>query len=354
METAGKGNTIVKVLITGHQGYIGPVLAKHLSASQPSWEMSGMDLGFFTKYLTGNDPSSYFVQEVRKDIRDIEASDLEGVDAVVHLAAVSNDPIGNGFEEATRQINELGSIRLAELCRDAGVSRFVFASSCSMYGAGSDVPRKENDALNPLTAYARSKVATEKALALLAGGKMKVTCLRFATACGASQRLRLDLVMNDFVASAVHAGKIVVLSDGTPWRPLIHTEDMSRAIEWALVRDGDDFVAVNAGSNDWTWQMGELARDVARVLGDVEVDINEKAQSDKRSYRVDFSLFENLAPDHQPGKSFEEAVMELRDQVSKLNFGDKTFRESMYIRLNVLQNLKAQGTISNNLQLLKQ
>ena len=183
---------------------------------------------------------------------------------------------------------------------DLGVGRFVFASSCSIYGAAGDAPRAEDDPLNPLTAYARSKVEAERGLRPLAGRDFTVTALRFATACGASPRLRLDLVLNDFVASAVLSGRIEVLSDGSPWRPLVHVDDMARAIEWGLSRGRDPFVAVNVGSADWTWQIGALARDVADVLGEVEVSINTAAQPDNRSYKVDFSLFRKLAPDHQP------------------------------------------------------
>lgn len=340
----------MKVLITGNQGYIGPVLALHLARQQPNWGLVGVDEGFFAPYLTGPDADFCFAAQIRKDVRDITASDIEGIDAVVHLAAVSNDPIGKEFESATHQINAAASARLARLCRDAGVKSFVFASSCSMYGAGSEMPRKEIDQLNPLTAYALSKAETEQQICALGDENFSVTCLRFATAGGASPRLRLDLVLNDFVASAVHTGRIVVLSDGSPWRPLIHTEDMALAIEWALLRRDNGFLAVNAGSKQWTWQMGQLASDVADVLGGVNVSINTNAQPDKRSYRVDFSLFEKLAPKHQPRKRFEQAVVELAQQVKHLSLDGERFRESDYIRLNVLRKLKAAGKITSELR----
>ena len=258
--------------------------------------------------------------------------------------------MGKEFEAATMQINAETAVATAARCRALGVKRFVFASSCSIYGAAGDAPRGEGDALNPLTAYARSKVAAERGLQPLAGPDFTVTALRFATACGASPRLRLDLVLNDFVASAVLAGRIEVLSDGSPWRPLVHVEDMARAIEWGLARGGAPFVAVNVGSADWTWQIGSLARDVADVLGGVEVSINTAAQPDNRSYKVGFSLFQKLAPEHQPRKRFDVAVRELRDQVNGMDFGGALFRTSPYLRLNVLRDLKARNKLTQNLR----
>src|SRR5262249_34403879 len=159
---------------------------------------------------------------------------LAGVDAVVHLAAISNDPIGHAYEEVTFDVNSRASVELARLAKDSGVGSFIFASSCSVYGSADDRPRTEQSELGPLTAYAKSKVRTEQGLRDLAGSGFRVTCLRFATACGMSDRLRLDLVLNDFVACALSAKRITVLSDGTPWRPLINVADMARAIEWAV------------------------------------------------------------------------------------------------------------------------
>jgi nucleoside-diphosphate-sugar epimerase len=219
-----------------------------------------------------------------------------------------------------------------------------------MYGAGSDSFRKETDTLNPLTAYARSKVATEVGLRPIAGDGFTVTSLRFATACGASPMLRLDLVLNDFVATALRTGAIEVLSDGSPWRPLIHVEDMSRAIEWAVGREGDAMVEVNVGSQAWTWQIGQLAKDVAEVLGGVAVEINTSAAPDNRSYRVDFSKFSDLAPNHQPQKDFATAVRELADEVRAIDFADKAVRESRFIRLNLLRDHVRDGRLDGDLR----
>jgi nucleoside-diphosphate-sugar epimerase len=340
----------MRLIVTGHKGYIGPVFARHVAERRLGWQITGIDAEFFATQLSGLDPAAYFHRELRADVRALGDDVLRDADAVVYLAAVSNDPMGSEFETATMQINAAAAVAMAERCRRLGVRRFVFASSCSIYGAAGLTPRTEGDALNPLTTYARSKVKAENELRPLADGTFSITCLRFATACGASPRLRLDLVLNDFVASAVQAGRIDVLSDGSPWRPLIHVEDMARAIEWALSRIGSPFLSINVGSHKWTWQIGNLAQDVARVLEKVDVSVNKAAQPDNRSYRVDFSLFRQLAPDHQPQKQFDVAVRELRDQISRIDFGGLPFRASPHLRLNVLRELKAANRLSQDLR----
>ena len=196
-------------------------------------------------------------------------------------------------------------------------------------------------------------MATEVGLRGIAGNGLMVTSLRFSTACGASPMLRLDLVLNDFVATALRTGKIEVLSDGTPWRPLIHVEDMARAIEWAVTRDGAEMVEVNVGSQAWTWQIGQLAEDVAAVLGGVAVEINTNAAPDNRSYRVDFSRFAELAPNHQPQKDFRKAVEELADEVRAIDFADKGVRESRFIRLNILRGHVRDGRLDGDLRWTK-
>ena len=211
----------------------------------------GFDIGYYANCLTGGDvlPECRIDAQYFGDMRRFPAELLKGIDAIVRLAAISNDPIGNKFEEVTLDINYRSSVNLATKARDAGVSSFVFASSCSMYGSADDGARTEDSQLNPLTAYAKSKVLTEQGLKPLASNRFNVTCLRFSTACGWSDRLRLDLVLNDFVAGAVASGRITILSDGTPWRPLINVRDMARAIDWAISRDmsvGGPFLAVNA------------------------------------------------------------------------------------------------------------
>ena len=222
-----------------------------------------------------------------------------------------------------------------------------------MYGFAEGGPRKESDQLNPLTAYARSKVATEKGLAELDPGKSVITSLRFSTACGMSDRLRLDLVLNDFVAGAVSSKRITVLSDGSPWRPLIEVRDMARAVEWALVREADQggrYVAVNVGSTAWTYQVKELAEAVARAVPGTEVSINAQAPPDKRSYKVDFSLYESFAPAHQPVINLERAIDDLRAGLERMAFSDANFRSSQAMRLKVLEKLIGEGKLTEQLR----
>lgn len=340
----------MKILIIGHRGYVGPVAASHLVRALPDAQVHGIDANWFEGAEAAEFPDGVFASQRRADVRDLGAEDFAGFDAVVALAAVSNDPIGKEFEAATAEINSAAVLKAAQAAKTAGVRRFVFASSCSMYGAGSDSFRKETDTLNPLTAYARSKVATEVGLRPIAGDGFSVTSLRFATACGASPMLRLDLVLNDFVATALRTGRIEVLSDGSPWRPLIHVEDMARAIEWAVTRDGAEMVEVNVGSQAWTWQIGQLAQDVATVLGGVAVEINTNAAPDTRSYRVDFSRFAALAPDHQPQKDFATAVRELADAVRAIDFAGKPVRDSRFIRLNLLRGHVRDGRLDGDLR----
>jgi nucleoside-diphosphate-sugar epimerase len=278
---------------------------------------------------------------------------LRGIDAIVYLAALSNDPLSNAFEEATLDINYRACIAMAKQAKAASVRSFVFASSCSAYGYAEDGARTEESPVNPLTAYAKSKVWTERDIAPLADPTFKVSCLRFATACGMSDRLRLDLVLNDFVAGAVASGKITILSDGTPWRPLIHVKDMARAIDWAIHRDVEDggaFLTVNVGSDRWNYQVKDLAEAVAQVIPGVEVSINKNAQPDKRSYRVSFEKFKQLAPRYVPEIDLLTAIAELKDGLNAIGFKDPNFRQSRFIRLNTLTQLKQQGLLSNDLQ----
>jgi len=249
-------------------------------------------------------------------------------------------------------VNYQASVDLALKARAAGVRAFVFASSCSVYGSADDRPRNESSALNPLTAYARSKVLTEQALQPLADADFIVTCLRFATACGMSERLRLDLVLNDFVACALSSGRITVLSDGSPWRPLINVRDMARAFDWAIGRpatDGGAFLAVNVGSNEWNYQVHELAAAVAASVPGTDVSINRDAPPDRRSYRVDFSQYAALAPRHQPRVNLSQTITELRDGLQAMRFDDADFRNSWMIRLHVLADLRARGVLDERL-----
>lgn len=319
--------------------------------------INGYDTGYFAHCLTGATrlPESLLNCQYFGDIRDISEDLISRHDAIVHLSAISNDPIGNKFEAMTQAINEQASHRLATLAVKHGVKKFVFASSCSIYGAAGDEARRENDPKNPLTAYARSKVFMENVLESHSATAMTTTCLRFATACGFSDRLRLDLVLNDFVATAMIDKKITILSDGTPWRPLVHVADMSRAIEWALVRPesvGGSFLPINIGSNEWNFQVIELANAVAELVNIDLIEINKDAAPDKRSYRVSFDLFKQLAPAHQPIYSLRDTIRDLKNGLSPLLASLNDFRNSHYIRLKTLSEHIDMGRLGHDLRWL--
>lgn len=348
----------MRIVVTGNMGYVGPVLARFLRNEVHGCTLVGYDAGFFGHCLTNSAmlPEVLFDVQYIGDVRELPPEVLTGADAVVHLAAVSNDPMGNRYEQVTAEINQQASIRVAELARDAGVKNFVFASSCSMYGYAQGGARKETDPTNPLTAYARSKIGTENALKQMDLGGMTVTALRFATACGMSNRLRLDLVLNDFVACAVTSGEISVLSDGTPWRPLIDVEDMSRAIAWAIQRSasvGGHFLAVNVGRDDWNYQVKDLATAVAAAVPGTKVSINTAAPPDQRSYKVDFSLFSELAPDSVPQLSLEESIRRLHTGLTSMGFVDADFRNSSYMRLKTLEGHIAGGRLGSDLRWIR-
>jgi nucleoside-diphosphate-sugar epimerase len=344
----------MKILVTGNMGYVGPLVLRRLRESYPGITLIGYDMGYFAHCLTGAQrlPESRADAQYFGDIRQVPEEVLRGVDGVVHLCAISNDPMGALFEEVTLAINHRASVDLAQKAKRAGVKRFVFASSCSVYGFAEGGPRREEDALNPLTAYAKSKVHTEQDLASIASDSFTTTCLRFATACGMSDRLRLDLALNDFVAGALVSKRINILSDGTPWRPLIHVKDMARAIDWALQRDhrdGGTCLTLNVGSDAWNYQVKDLAAAVAKLIPNVEVSINKDAQPDKRSYRVNFDKFTKLAQGFLPAVDLHAAVVDLRDGLMTMKFADQDFRTGEFMRLVTLRRLRDSGQLTDDL-----
>jgi len=344
----------MRILITGNMGYVGPLVLRRLREAHPESTLIGYDIGYFAHCLTSPSrfPESRADIQYFGDIRQVPEKILQGTDAIVHLCAISNDPMGAIFEDVTLAINYRASIDLAVKAKQAGVKAFVFASSCSVYGFAEGGPRREEDELNPLTAYAKSKVNTERDLASLASESFAVTCLRFATACGMSDRLRLDLVLNDFVASALVSKRINILSDGTPWRPLIHVRDMARAIDWAVQRDrrdGGAFLTINVGSDAWNYQVKDLATAVTQLVPDVEVSINRDAQPDKRSYRVNFDKFSKLAQGFLPVVDLQGAVKDLRDGLMSMSFHDSEFRKGELIRLVTLKRLREGGHLTDQL-----
>ena len=344
----------MKILIVGNMGYVGPVLVRHLRREHPECEIHGFDAGFFGHCLVGAGrlPEAGLDAQWWGDVRALDPELLRGFDAVVQLAAISNDPMGKRFEAATDAINREATGRLARAAAAADVRAFVFASSCSIYGVADGPARRETDPVAPLTAYARSKVASEEALAAL-DGEMVVTALRFATACGFSPRLRLDLVLNDFVAAALAEGRITVLSDGSPWRPLIDVRDMARAIDWAIHRGADEggrMLTVNAGATSGNYQVRDLAQAVAAALPGTDVSINTEAPVDSRSYRVDFSLFERLAPGHLPRQTLDDSIRGLVDGLRAAGFADRGFRSGDLIRLKVLEGHMDAGRLTPDLR----
>ncbi|QEH78905.1 SDR family oxidoreductase [Sphingomonas sp. C8-2] len=346
----------MRILVTGNMGYVGPAVVRHFREVFPTAMIDGFDNGYFAHCLTGATelPERKLDRQFFGDVRDLDEGTLKGYDAVVHLAAVSNDPMGSRFAAVTRAINQDASARIGRLAAAAGVRNFVFASSCSVYGVAEGGPRREGDPLNPVTDYAASKIGTERELEAIDGG-MVVTCLRFATACGMSDRLRLDLVLNDFVACALTSGQITVLSDGTPWRPLIDTADMARAIEWGATRladNGGRFLVVNAGIDSANYQVRDLAAAVAAALPGTSVSINTDAPADSRSYQVDFGAFARLAPQHMPQVTLSRSIEELIAGMRRMGFADPDFRASPLIRLRVLQDHIASGRLSEALSWL--
>ncbi|GAA0366661.1 SDR family oxidoreductase [Bowmanella denitrificans] len=338
-------NIMNNILITGNQGYIGPALVAILKEQYPSSTVTGLDTGFFESRPTIQRAYPQILPDYQMvgDVRQLDASVLSGFDAVIHLAAISNDPMGETFSDVTKQINLEASKDLARRAKMSGVKRFVFASSCSVYGASDDNAFvNEESPLVPVTTYAKSKVLMEKYLSSLASPDFQVVCLRFATACGASSRLRLDLVLNDFVYTALTSNKIKILSDGSPWRPLIDTQDMSRALIWACYKYSDSalpFLAVNVGRNDNNFRISELAECVASQLPRTQIVLNKDASPDKRSYKVDFNRFKQLAGADVPQMCITQSISQLIDCIEPMLSQGGGTQMNDYKRLHILKGL---------------
>jgi nucleoside-diphosphate-sugar epimerase len=340
----------MKILITGNLGYIGTELSRYLKKKYPNYGIIGYDTAFFEDcFYFKRENSNYLSKQIKSDMRNFKIDFLQNVDSVIHLAAISNDPIGATYEKQTFEINYLSSKRLLDMCVQAKVKNFVFASSCSMYGSIGSKLRNEKDELNPLTEYARSKVGIEKYISEIDTNITKTTSLRFSTACGISDRLRLDLVLNDFVFSALQNNKIKILSDGKPWRPLIDVEDMCKAIDWSLHRslnEDNKNLSINTGSDENNIQICDLAEEVSKILN-VKIELNKDNKSDNRSYKVDFSLYKKMCPENFPLKSIKQSINELADFYK--NSDNKLFMWEDYIRLNTIKKLIQEKKINNEL-----
>jgi nucleoside-diphosphate-sugar epimerase len=299
----------MKILVTGHHGYIGSVMSGVFTAAGHA--VTGLDSYLYDGLDFGAAPAA--VPELRKDIRDVEPSDLRGFDAVVHLAALSNDPLGCLDESCTYDINHLGSVHLARAAKAAGVSRFLFASSCSLYGAAGDEMLDETATFNPITAYGRSKVLVEADVATLADDTFSPTYLRNATAYGVSPRLRADIVVNNLVGVAFTTGKVLIQSDGTPWRPLVHIRDISRAFLAVLEapRDAVHNQAFNVGSSTENYQIRDVAALVQEVVKGCTVKYMEGGGPDPRCYRVNCDKIGRHLPGFRTEWTVRRGVEEL-------------------------------------------
>jgi nucleoside-diphosphate-sugar epimerase len=339
----------MRLLVTGHHGYVGSVVAPifvdagHTVVGLDSYLYEGCNLF----------PERPIAEIRRIDLRDVGPAEVEGFDAVVHFAALSNDPLGDLDATLTREINHAATVRLAEVARAAGVGRFVFASSCSMYGAADGETAVDEAApLAPLTEYALSKVRAEADLLTMADAGFAPTALRFATAYGASPRLRLDIVLNNLTGWAVTTGRVRLLSDGTAWRPLIHVEDMGAAV-LAVLAAPLDLVrgeAFNTGAPDANYQVRTLAEIVAAAVPGTAVEIAEGAEPDKRSYRVDFGKLARTLPAFEPRWSPEKGARQLVAAYREAGMTFETFQGDRFVRLARLRSLREAGLLDDTLR----
>ncbi|MFG1705595.1 NAD-dependent epimerase/dehydratase family protein [Nonomuraea sp. M3C6] len=338
----------MRILLTGHQGYLGTVMATVLSAG--GHEVVGLDSGLFADCVLGpsvDDAPGYAV-----DLRDVSAEMLEGIDAVAHLAALSNDPLGSLAPELTYDINHHASVRLARLAKDAGVRRFVYASTCSVYGAsGGDELVNEDAPLRPVTPYAESKVRVEDDLVKLADGDFSPVFMRNATAFGFSPRLRADIVLNNLVGHAVLSGEVRVLSDGTPWRPLVHAEDIAEAFLRAIEapRGAVHAKAFNVGTERNNVTVAEIAGEVAAAVPGAELLITGETGSDPRSYRVDFSRVRAALPGYDARWTVKAGADELVEAYRTYGLTKHDF-ERRFTRLARLSDRREAGTIDAELR----
>jgi nucleoside-diphosphate-sugar epimerase len=342
----------MRILLTGSRGYIGPVMAPMLV--QAGHEVVGVDTDLYRRSTFGRWEEA--IHTIVKDVRALERADLRGFDAVAHLAALSNDPLGDLNPQLTYDINHLASVRLAALAKEAGVPRFVFASSCSNYGAAGDAPVNEDSELNPVTAYGISKVRVEQDLTKLADDSFTPTFLRCATAYGASPRLRFDVVLNNLVAWAFASGKVFLKSDGTPWRPIVHIEDISRAFLAVLQapREVVHAQSFNVGRQDQNYRIREIAQIVKETVPGSEISFATDAGPDKRNYRADFSKISRALPSFQPQWDARKGARQLYEAYKEIGLKLEDFEGPRYRRIDQLKSLIGSGNLGADLRWIRE
>jgi len=337
----------MKVLLTGHKGYIGAVAGQLLGAA--GHDVTGFDTDLYADCDCGQ--PSPALPEIRKDLRDVTAADLEGFEAVIHLAALSNDPLGNLNRQLTYDINHLASVRLAQAAKQAGVQRFVFSSSCSTYGAAGDDLLDETAALNPVTAYGESKVYVERDVKPFADDHFTPTFMRNATAYGASSRLRLDLVLNDFVASALTTGRILIKSDGTPWRPIVHIRDIIGAMMCVLEapKAAVHNQVFNVGLSSENYRISELAQIVVETVPGSRIEYAPGGGPDKRCYRVSCEKIARELPSFRPQWNARKGAKEMYDAFQAAGIQASDLSGDSYFRVSRIQHLLKAGQLDSSL-----
>lgn len=325
----------MKVFVTGHNGYIGPHLVELLKIH--GHEVTGCDIDLFLESKIADTVRPD--KELLQDLRTLTPKHLEGYDCIMHLAAISNDPMGNINPEITYSINKEGSIRLAKMAKQAGVSRFLFSSSCSIYGKGATLDLDESASLNPLTPYAISKIETEKVLNELADANFSPVYLRNSTAYGFSPMFRIDLVVNNFLACALAKGDIRIMSDGKPWRPLIHCRDIAHAFVACLEAPASLLhnKAINIGANSENYQVKDVADKVQKLMPSANIVFTGEIGADPRDYRVNFNLLYTLLPDFKLEYNLDSGMEHLFHWLKKINFNLADFEGERFIRLKLLQ-----------------
>jgi nucleoside-diphosphate-sugar epimerase len=339
----------MRVLVTGHDGYIGRVLVPLFQRA--GHEVVGLDSFLFEGCTLGSEPPD--IPALRTDLRDLDPRTIKGFEAVVHLAAISNDPLGDLDPAITYEVNHTASVGLARAAKEAGASRFLFSSSCSLYGAsGGDAMLTEQATFKPITPYGESKVLVERDVSPLADDDFSPTFLRNATAYGASPRLRADVVVYNLVGHAVSAGEVLIISDGTPWRPLVHVEDIARAFLAILEapRDAVHDEAFNVGRNEENYRIREVAEMVAEAIIGSRVTFAEGAEPDLRTYRVDFSKIAERIPTFRPRWTVRGGIEQLARAYREHHLTSEEFLGPRFTRLERIKERLHEGSLDAELR----